>query len=100
LEKEVIEMSENRGSTVLEVALAFLLGGVAGAALGILFAPASGRETREKIMDTAEKVKDSVVEGYDTVLDKTREGAGKVKEFIEEKKERVRAAYRGSETTT
>lgn len=93
-------MSENRGSTVLEVTLAFLLGSVAGAALGILFAPASGRETREKIKDTAEKVRDSVIEGYDTVLDRTKEGVGKVKDFIEQKKERVKAAYRGGETTT
>ena len=46
-------MSENKGSTMLEVTLAFLLGGAVGAALGVLFAPAAGKETREKIKDTA-----------------------------------------------
>ena len=91
-------MSENKGSTMLEVTLAFLLGGAVGAALGVLFAPAAGKETREKIKDTAEKVKDSMIDTYDTVLDKSREGIGKVKDFIEEKKERVRTAYKGSET--
>ncbi|MEK6590977.1 MAG: YtxH domain-containing protein [Nitrospinota bacterium] len=91
-------MSENRGSTLLEVTLAFLLGGVVGAAVGLLFAPASGKETRDKIKDTSERVREKVVEGYDTVVDKTREGIGKVKDFIEEKKERVRSSYRGSET--
>lgn len=91
-------MSENKGSTMLEVTLAFLLGGAVGAALGILFAPAAGKETREKIKDTAEKVRGTVLDSYDTVLDKTREGIGKVKDFMEEKKDRVRAAYKGSET--
>lgn len=91
-------MSENRGSTVLEVTLAFLLGGAVGAALGVLFAPAAGKETREKIKDTAEKVRGSVLDNYDTVLDRTREGIGKVKDFIDEKKDRVKAAYKGSET--
>ena len=91
-------MSENKGSTMLEVTLAFLLGGAVGAALGVLFAPAAGKETREKIKDTAEKVRGTVLDSYDTVLDKTREGIGKVKDFIEEKKDRVKAAYKGSET--
>lgn len=91
-------MSENKGSTMLEVTLAFLLGGAVGAALGVLFAPAAGKETREKIKDTAEKMRGTVLDSYDTVLDRTREGIGKVKDFIEEKKDRVKAAYKGSET--
>lgn len=91
-------MSENKGSTILEVTLAFLLGGAVGAALGVLFAPAAGKETREKIKDTAEKMRGTVLDSYDTVLDRTREGIGKVKDFIEEKKDRVKAAYKGSET--
>ena len=48
-------MSENKGSTMLEVTLAFLLGGAVGAALGVLFAPAAGKETREKIKDTRKR---------------------------------------------
>ncbi|MEK6545485.1 MAG: YtxH domain-containing protein [Nitrospinota bacterium] len=92
-------MSENRGSSVPDIIFSFLIGGVVGTALGILFAPASGRETREKIKDTAEKVKDGVIEGYATVTDRTREGFGRVKDFMEEKKERVKAAYKGSDTT-
>jgi gas vesicle protein len=94
-----MKMSENRGSSVPDIIFSFLIGGVVGTALGILFAPASGRETREKIKDTAEKVKDGVIEGYDTVTDRTREGFGRVKDFMEEKKERVKAAYKGSDTT-
>ncbi len=45
-------MSENRNGEILT---AFLLGGVIGAALGILFAPASGKVTRERLNDWLEE---------------------------------------------
>ncbi|MEW5950916.1 MAG: YtxH domain-containing protein [Elusimicrobia bacterium] len=45
-------MSEHRNGEVLT---AFLLGGVIGAALGILFAPASGKVTRERLNDWLEE---------------------------------------------
>ncbi|HEX2616311.1 MAG TPA: YtxH domain-containing protein [Flavobacteriales bacterium] len=38
----------------------FLAGLAAGAALGILFAPRSGRETREAIKDRAQGARDSI----------------------------------------
>jgi len=48
-------MSDNRGGEIIG---AFVVGGILGAALGILFAPASGKETREKIGDWAEETKE------------------------------------------
>lgn len=45
-------MSEHRGGDILT---AFILGGIIGAALGILFAPASGRVTRERLNDWFEE---------------------------------------------
>jgi gas vesicle protein len=54
-------MSENRTGDVLS---AFVLGGIIGAALGILFAPAKGKDTRVKINDwledTTEKAKEKL----------------------------------------
>lgn len=54
-------MSENRNGDILT---AFVLGGVIGAALGILFAPARGKDTRVKIgdwlEDTTEKAKEKL----------------------------------------
>ncbi len=49
--------------------LSFLLGGIVGAGLALLLAPQSGEETRKKIKDLADDVKDRTT-GY---VDKTRE---------------------------
>lgn len=40
----------------------FLAGGLLGAGLALLFAPQSGKKTREQIKDLAEDMKDQVVE--------------------------------------
>ena len=46
-------MSEERGYSGAGVALAFILGGVLGGCLALLFAPESGRRTRERLRDLA-----------------------------------------------
>lgn len=65
-------MSDERGSGA-SVVLAFLLGGMTGAALALLYAPRSGRETR------------------DMLNDKLREGAERGKELKEQAKAKGRA---------
>jgi gas vesicle protein len=72
--------------------LSFLLGGIVGAGLALLLAPQSGEETRKKIRDLADDVKDKTT-GY---VDKTK---GKVtsyvddgKEYYEQKKSLVKSA--------
>lgn len=42
-------MADNKGSSALEVAISFVIGAATGFVLGVLFAPASGKETRDKI---------------------------------------------------
>ena len=44
-------MSDERDSGASGIILSFLLGGLTGAALAILFAPRSGEETREILED-------------------------------------------------
>ncbi len=43
----------NQGATIL---ISFLIGGIVGAGLALLFAPQTGRKTRKQIADIAEDV--------------------------------------------
>jgi gas vesicle protein len=61
---------------------AFLLGGLIGAVLGLLFAPRSGKETRQMISDKAEEYWGEGVELYES-------GRAKVGEMYESGKESV-----------
>ncbi|MGB7296550.1 MAG: YtxH domain-containing protein [Candidatus Aminicenantales bacterium] len=91
-------MADNKGSSALEVAVSFLIGTAAGFVLGILFAPASGKETREKIKAEATKTGEKAKENYEkiskeaekgiqVVKEKAQEGIEAIKDFLEKKKE-------------
>ncbi len=93
-------MSDSKGSSALEVAVSFILGAAAGYLFGVLMAPASGKETREKIKTqaskTGEKAKDSyekitkeAEKGIQVVREKAQEGIESIKDFIEKKKEEL-----------
>jgi gas vesicle protein len=85
-------------SSALEVAVSFVIGATAGFILGVLFAPASGKETRQKISEevgkTGEKAKESfekiskeAEKGIKVVREKTQEGMDAIRDFIDKKKE-------------
>ena len=82
------------------LALAFVTGGLIGATLGLLFAPRTGAETREKIEERAKGAREKVRETAKTVREKAEgmaetgkekftEVRGKVQESAEKVKERV-----------
>ena len=86
-------MSENRCSTMLEVSLAFVVGGLIGAGIALLYAPAAGVETRKKVRETTDKIRGRMKEGYEAAIEKAEEEAGVAREFIGEKVSEVKAAY-------
>ena len=91
-------MGENRDSHFWDSLLTFVAGAAAGFIAGILFAPASGKETRKKIKDQAAKTGEAAKEGYEKITkeaekgirmvkEKTGEGVDAIRDFIEKKKE-------------
>jgi gas vesicle protein len=80
-------MAKDDGSGAGSILLAFILGAVSGAAVALLYAPASGRETREYLGDkaregreraaaAAERSREAIKQGRETVttaIDRGRE---------------------------
>jgi gas vesicle protein len=86
-------MAEDRGCSGSAVVLSFLLGGVVGAALAILYAPWEGSKSREKLKDFADEMK----EKSDHVSEEWKEKAAtfieKGKEFVEQKRGILSSAF-------
>ena len=59
-------MADNRGCSLGAVGLAFVTGGLAGAAVALLLAPQSGRESREQMRGYARRAEEHVHELADT----------------------------------
>ena len=77
----------NNGSSAGSVFVAFVLGAATGAALALLFAPASGEETRRKLSERAR-------EGRERAESFAREG----RDFVNRQREHVASAVdRGRE---
>jgi gas vesicle protein len=82
-------MAEHREWSRGAVGLAFLSGGLIGAAVALLLAPQSGRESREQIRGYARRAGEHVHALADTLAGKTTEVLGealdKGREFIKDK---------------
>lgn len=90
----------DRDSGIIDITISFLLGTATGFILGILFAPASGEDTRKKIQESAVKTGDKAKESYEkiakeaekgikVVKEKTHEGIDSIKDFVEKKKQEI-----------
>jgi gas vesicle protein len=79
-------MRDECGYSTGSIFLSFILGGVVGAGFALLLAPQSGRETRQKIRQFTEDVKEKAVDYAEDVKEKVTSGIDKGKEFYEEKK--------------
>jgi len=65
--------NDDRNAGTSGVVLSFLLGALSGAALAVLFAPRSGRETRELLSDKMREAADRSRKLGEQALEKGRE---------------------------
>ena len=100
-------MSNNGQNNGLAMIFAFVGGFLAGAVVSLLYAPSSGKETRQKIRDTsieaknrtvefASQASDSARQGVHTIMEQGREGVHSIvdsgKEHIQHAGEQVKSA--------
>jgi len=80
------------GNSAGSVLLSFLLGGVVGAGLALLFAPQSGSATRQKIMDLADEAKEKSTEYVKQAKEKATSLVEESKGYYDEKKSILKSA--------
>jgi gas vesicle protein len=71
----------------------FLAGLSVGAAVGILFAPKAGDETRQRIRAAAEDLPDTVKERARQAREQAGTWADKGREYLNQQKDQIRSAY-------
>ena len=95
-------MSSEKQGNKFGAFLAFLSGGLVGSALGLLFAPMRGKETRQRIRDASTTVKEKAISTTHRVRDTTTERVtdlvdkGKVR--VDDTTESVKAAVEAGKT--
>lgn len=82
-------MSDRGGHTFL----AFVLGGIVGAGLALLYAPTSGEEARRRIKDGVEGAGDWAYDRYSDTRDRLSDSTERVKQFAGDRKDDLRTAY-------
>lgn len=71
----------------------FLAGLGIGGAVGVLYAPKAGRETRESILTAAEEGRELVQERARKYKEQAQEWADRSKEVIDQQKDNIRSAF-------
>jgi gas vesicle protein len=86
---------EGSGASAGAVILSFFLGGLVGAGVALLLAPKAGSETRQKIKELAEEVKEKAGGYYEQARDKASSAVEVGKDFVEKNKSLVTSAIDG-----
>ena len=82
-------MARDDGAGAGSILLAFILGAVSGAALALLYAPATGRETREFLGEKARESRDRAAEA----TERGRQALNQSRDTLTSAIERGREAY-------
>ena len=77
-------MANDTGCSLGTVGLAFVAGGLAGAAVALLLAPQSGREAREQVRGYARRTEERVHELADTATQAMDQAVDKGHEFLKD----------------
>ena len=75
-------------------AISFFLGGLVGVCAGLLMAPSSGKETRERIKDMTEDVKEATGDYYERIKKTVLSALENGQELLEERKNLITSAVR------
>jgi gas vesicle protein len=86
-------MARDESAGAGSILLAFILGAVSGAAVALLYAPASGRETREYLGDKAAEARVKAAQAAAEAAAKGREVLTQGRETLSTAIERGREAY-------
>jgi gas vesicle protein len=87
-------MARDEGAGAGSVLLAFLLGAVSGAAVALLYAPATGRETREYLGERAREGRDRATQA----AERGRQAINQGRDTLNAAIERGREAYQQART--
>jgi len=87
-------MARDDGGGAGNILLAFILGAVTGAAVALLYAPASGRETRERLSEKAEEARARAAEAAAKGRDVLTQGRDTLNTAIERGREAYQQARR------
>lgn len=82
-------MARDEGAGAGSILLAFILGAVSGAAVALLYAPATGRETREYLGEKAREGREKAVEA----TERGRQALNQSRDTLAHAVERGREAY-------
>jgi gas vesicle protein len=94
IDEEAEEMARDDGSGAGSILLAFILGAVSGAAVAMLYAPATGRETREYLGERAREGRERATE----IVGKGRQAIDHGRETLANAIDRGREAYQQART--
>jgi gas vesicle protein len=86
-------MSEERCGCSGGGILWFLAGLGIGAAVGVLYAPKSGKETREQILSAAEEGREIVTEHARRYKQQAQDWAERGRDVLSQQKENIRTAF-------
>ena len=103
-------MARDDGSNFLEVSFAFLLGSLVGATVALLYAPATGEQTRKRLREAGEGVQENLKDQYgrlsdkaeiefSRVKDRVNDGVNQAKGYYDRQKSKVRDAYQEGKRT-